>query len=324
MKKSKIFCEVCEVISPAPSITKDFTIIKTIDMLKKESKICDSIDYIYVTERDGTLVGVFSIKEIFRYSPETKVSRIMISKVISVSSKTSSEQISDIAIKYGIKSVPITENGKLVGMISPKKLSHILHNSLRKDIFHFAGIHKSHLEYENTLQVPLLKSVTHRIPWLIIGLLGVIITAAVIGLFEGVLQNKIILVFFIPAVVYISGALGNQLQALFIRDLAVMGDKLKIHIYIIKQTSISILIALVISLITVIGIMTFWQDTQVANIIALSIFASIIITNFTSFAITYSLKKAGKDPAIGAGPFATMVSDSTSIIVYLLIASAML
>jgi magnesium transporter len=315
MKKSKIFYEI---ISPAPSITKDFTIRKTIEMLKKESKICDSIDYIYITENDGTLVGVFSIKEVFRYSPETKVSKIMNSKVVSVSSKISSEQVADIAIKYGIKSIPITENGKLVGMIPPKKMSHMLHNSLRKDIFHFAGIHKSHLEYENTLQVPLLKSVTHRIPWLIIGLLGVIITAAVIGLFEGVLQNKIILVFFIPAVVYISGALGNQLQALFIRDLAVMGDKLKIHLYIIKQTSISVLIALVISLIT------FWQDTQAANIIALSMFASIIITNFTSFAITYSIKKVGKDPAIGTGPFATMVSDSTSIIVYLLIASAML
>jgi magnesium transporter len=324
MKKSKIFCEVCEVMSPAPSVTKDSTIKKTIEMLKKESKICESIDYIYVTEKDGTLVGVFSIKELFRYAPDTKVIKIMITKVVSVSSRTSSEQVSDIAIKYGIKSVPITENGKLVGMIPPRKLSHMLHNSLRKDIFHFAGIHKSHLEYENTLQVPLLKSVAHRIPWLIIGLLGVIITAAVIGLFEGVLQNKIILAFFIPAVVYISGALGNQLQALFIRDLAVMGDKLKIHLYIIKQTSISILIALIVSIITVIGIKAFWQDMQAANIVALSMFASIIITNFTSFIITYSLKKAGKDPAIGAGPFATMISDGTSIIVYLLIASAML
>lgn len=324
MKKERVFCEVCEVMCPAPSTTKDSTIKKTIEMLKKESKIYESIDYIYVTENDGKLVGVFSIKELFNHSPETKVNKIMISKVISVSSKTSSEQVADIALKYGIKSVPIVESSKLVGMIPPRNVSKMINNSLRKDIFHFAGIHRSHLEYENTLQVPLAKSVVHRLPWLVVGLIGVIITAAIIGLFEGILESKIILAFFIPAIVYISGALGNQLQALFIRDLAVMGEKLKIHQYIIKQTAISGVIAVIISLITLVGVNLFWKNSEVAGVISLAMFASIIITNFTSFIITYSLKKAGKDPALGAGPFATMVSDATSIVVYLVIASAML
>ncbi len=324
MKKEKVFCEVCEVICPAPSITKDSTIKQVTEMLKKQSKTYDSIDYIYVTENDGTLIGVFSIKELFKHSPETKVNKIMISQVVSISSKSTSQHIADLSLKYGIKSIPVAENGKLIGMVPPKKLTHMLNNSLRKDIFHFAGIHHSHLEYENTLQVPLGKSVWHRAPWLIIGLIGVLITAAIIGLFEDVIKSKIVLTFFIPAIVYISGALGNQLQTLFIRDMAVMGDKLKIHRYIIKQTSISVILSIIIASITFFGVSFFWKDIEATKIISLAMFSSIIITNFTSFLITYSLKKAGKDPALGGGPFATMVSDATSIIVYLLIASAML
>ncbi len=324
MKREKVFCEVCEVMCPAPSITKNATIKETINMLKKQSKTYESIDYIYVIESDRTLIGVFSIKELFKHSPEINVNRIMISKVVSVSTKSTSEHVADLALKYGIKSIPVTENGKLVGMIPPKKLTHILNNSLRKDIFHFAGIHHSHLEYENTLKVPLGKSIWHRAPWLIIGLIGVLITAAIIGLFEGIIKSKLILTFFIPAVVYISGALGNQLQTLFIRDLAVIGDKLKIHLYILKQTSISTAIAIIVASITFLGITVFWKDIEAARIISLAMFSSIIMTNFTSFLITYSLKKMGKDPAVGAGPFATMISDSTSIIIYLLIASAML
>ena len=324
MKKERIFCEVCDVMCPAPSMTKDSTIKQTIDMLKKDSKVYESIDYIYVTEKNGELVGVFSIKELFKHSPTTRINKIMITQVLSVSSKSTGEHVSDLALKYGIKSVPISESGKILGMIPPKKVSKMINDSLRKDIFHFAGIHKSHLEYENTLQVPLGKSVIHRIPWLIIGLIGVIITAAIIGLFEEILKSKIILAFFIPAVVYISGALGNQLQTLFIRDLSVMGERLKIHKYIIKQTAISSVIAIIVALVTFFGLNIFWRDLEIGLIISIAMFTSIMITNFTSFIITYTLKKAGKDPALGAGPFATMISDATSIIAYLLIASAML
>ncbi len=324
MKKDRGFCEIHEVMCSAPSITKDSTIKNAIDMLKKQSKKYESIDYLYITENDGTLIGVISIKALFKNSLELKISKIMTSKIVSVSPKSLEEHVADLALKYGLKSLPVVESGKLIGMVPPKKVTHMINKSLRRDIFHFAGIHHSHLEYENTLQVPLGKSVLHRAPWLIIGLIGVLITAAAIGLFEDVIQRKLILVFFIPAVVYISGALGNQLQTLFIRDLSVIGDKLKIHLYILKQTSISLVIAVIVASITFFGITFFWKDFEAAKIISLAMFSSIILTNFTSFIITYSLKKAGKDPAIGAGPFATMVSDGTSIIVYLLIASAML
>ncbi|MGV8142363.1 MAG: magnesium transporter [Candidatus Pacearchaeota archaeon] len=324
MKKEKIFCEVCEVMCPAPSVLKNATIRDTIEMLAKRSKVYDSIDYVYVTEENGELIGVFSIKDTFRFARSTPVKKFMITKVVSVNSKTKSEEVADIALKYGIKSIPIVESKKLVGVIPPKKVSKIINDSLRKDIFHFAGIHKSHLEYENTLQVPLLKSVWHRTPWLIIGLVGVIITAALISLFERVLEANLILAFFIPAVVYISGALGNQIQALFIRDLTVMGDKLKTHEYIIKQTAISSIIAIIVALVTFFGLNLFWRDLEIGLIISIAMFTSIMITNFTAFIITYALKKAGKDPALGAGPFATMISDATSIISYLLIASAMI
>ncbi len=324
MKKEKVFCEVCEVMCPAPSVLKKTTVKEAIDMLRKESKIYESIDYIYVTEDNGELTGVFSIKELFKHATNTPVNKFMIRKVISVSSKTESEKVADIALKYGIKSVPIVESGKLVGMIPPRNLAKMLNNSLRKDIFHFAGIHKSHLEYENTLKVPLLKSVGHRTPWLIVGLIGVIVTAAFISLFEEVLQANIILAFFIPAVVYISGALGNQIQTLFIRDLTVMGEKLKIHEYLIKQTAISSLIAILVSSITFLGLNLIWRDTEIGLIISIAMFSSILITNFTAFLITYIIKKTGNDPAVSAGPFSTMISDATSIISYLIIASAML
>ncbi len=324
MQKEKVFCESCEVMCPAPSILKNATIKETINMLKKQSKTYESIDYIYVTEEDRTLIGVFSIKELFKHSSEIKIIRIMTSKVFSISSKSTSEHIADLSLKYGIKSIPITENGKLIGMIPPKNVTHMINKSLRKDIFHFAGIHHSHLEYENTLKVPLGKSVWHRVPWLVIGLIGIMLTAAFIDTFESILSKHIILAFFIPAIVYISDALGTQIQTLFIRDLAVMGEKLKVGKYLMKQILISLIIAIILSSLIFLGISIFWKEQQIGWVISIAAFSSLIIATLTSIGITYILKRMSKDPALGGGPFATVISDATSIIVYFLITSAML
>ena len=49
-------------------------------------------------------------------------------------------------------------------------------------------------------------------------------------------------------------------------------------------------------------------------------FATLMITSFTSLFVTLIIYKLGQDPAFGSGPFATVISDMTSIAVYMLMA----
>ncbi len=324
MKKEKAFCEVCELISPAPTTHKEATVKEVIEMLRKKSKLYESIDYIYVTEKNGELIGVFSIKELFKSHPNTPIKKFMLTNVISISPKTPSENAAHTALKHGIKAMPVVESKILMGVIPPRRISKILNDSLRRDIFHFAGIHKSHLQYENTLIVPTGKSIIHRIPWLLIGLIGIILTAGFINIFEGILEKHLILAFFIPCIVYISSALGTQIQTLYIRDLVVMGEDLRVHKYLLKQMGISISMAVIISAIMFIIVSIFWNQAYIAFVISLAALTALIITSLTAFIITYSIKKSGGDPALGGGPLATVISDATSIIVYFLIATALL
>jgi magnesium transporter len=281
------------------------------------------VDYIYVLE-NRNLVGVFSIKELFRLSPSTRVEKIMLTKVVMASPKSEGEHIAQLAINHGIKSVPIVESKRFLGVIPPSKVSKLINHSLRKDIFHFAGIHKSHLKYENTLDAPLQESVLHRTPWIIIGLIGIMITAGLITLFESVLERNIILVFFMPAIAYLSAALGNQIQTIFIRDMTVMGENLQIHRYAVKQLSISSIIAVVVGILMFFSILIFWKESYVAWAISIATAVTLITSSITALAITYILKKSGRDPAVGGGPLGTVISDGTSIVIYLLIASSML
>lgn len=302
-------------------VRKNQRVAEIYDLLRKKSNLYEVMDYIYVIEGDKRLIGVFSIKDIFRFHAKTPVEAFMQRKVITVSAKTETEKVAHIALRHGIKAVPIVEGDKIVGVVSSKNLIKILNQSSTKDSFHFAGIHKSHMEYESTMEVPIMESVVHRVPWLISGLIGILATAAFIGLFENTLENNIILAFFIPVVVYISDALGTQIQTLLVRDLAVMGKDLKISKYVIKQTAISMIIASMMSALLFLTISSFWQARGIASIISLATFISLTLATISSFIIILGIKKLGGDPALGGGPFGTVISDSLSIVTYLIVAN---
>ncbi len=303
------------------AVRKNQPVSEIFELLRKKSNLYEVMDYIYVTEANRKLIGVFSIKDLFRFHSKTPVEAFMQKRVITASAKTETERVAHIALKHGIKAIPIVENEKIIGVVSSKNILKILNHSSTKDSFHFAGIHRAHLDYESTMHVPIMESVVHRVPWLISGLIGILATAAFIGLFENTLENNIILAFFIPVVVYISDALGTQIQTLLVRDIAVMGKDLNASKYVIKQTTISILIALMMSALLFLTVSTFWQDRGMAAIISLASFISLTLATVSSFIIIFGIKKLGGDPALGGGPFGTVISDSLSIIVYLLVAN---
>ena len=306
------------------TLDKNQKVSEAYNLLRKKSDISEIMDYVYVTEKNKELVGVFSIKDIFRYPLNTPVKTFMKTKVITTSARTEIETVAHLALKHGIKALPILEENKIVGVVSSKNILQILNKSLRKDSFHFVGIHKSHLEYENTMQAPVMESVIHRAPWLISGLIGILAIAAFIGIFENTLEENLILAFFIPVIVYICGALCTQIETLLVRDMTVMGKDLKLRKYVLKQGTISVIIALMMSALLFIVISSFWGDRQIASVISLAAFLSLTLTTLTSFFIIFGIKKLGGDPALGGGPFGTVVSDSMAIIVYLLVANAFL
>ncbi len=304
------------LVTAVPIVEKNCSVKDVLLVLRKQGKELKVIHDIYVVDENQKLVGLLTVKDLFDYPESTGIEKIMHTKIVAASLKTDPEKIAHLALKHDITSVPIVEYGKLIGIIPPKTIEAILNQALRKDLFHFAGIHKSHLEYENSLTVPLLESLKHRVPWLIIGLIGAMLVAAFISVFEKTLEQYIVLVFFMPAVVYLSDALGTQLQTLFIRDLAMMGEELKTRRYILKQMLIALLIAFIISALMFAAISVFWGQPHLALVIAIATITSLFLSSFTALLITTLLQKLGYDPAMGGGPFATIVSDATSIIVY--------
>lgn len=307
------------LITKIPIVKENATIKDVLSMLEKPENKYDSVDCIYVIDNRNELVGMFYIQELFNNPKFTKVKDIMQRNVTAISLETEIERAAHLALKHNLKQIPVTKSRRLLGVLSSREILSIINKSLRKDILHFAGVHKSHLDFENSLEIPFFKTVKNRLCWLILGFIGAIIIALYIGLFESVLAKYLIIGSFVPAIVYISDALGTQFQTIFVRDLAVLGKELNIKKYFLKQMAIGFLIASIIGILLFLSIYLLWSWPRIAFIISLSSFITLVITSFTALLITLLIERFRFDPALGSGPIATIISDITTVVIYFII-----
>lgn len=308
-----------------PVADKNDTIGDVKRRLLESTKAFDTINYIYVLSKKGKLKGVLSIREVLRGDVDQKVSKVMQKKDLIVAHpNTDREKVAHIALKNSLKAVPIVDDkNTFLGVVPSDSILSILDQESEEDLLKFAGIILGENHPEEQSNLPVYKSFISRIPWIVFGMVGGTITATLIGNFQSILSQNLILASFIPLVAYVANAVGNQTQMVLIRDLAVR-TKIDTSTYWVKQFIISILIAFACWLTIILITSLVWQETYLGVVVGLSIFIAIITATFLAMLIPYTLKKLRFDPAIGSGPFTTVIQDLLSIMIYFTIASMML
>ena len=75
-----------------------------------------------VRATDGALVGIVSRRDVFRKFDEDQLSLIMKKDIKTISPKASLRDAAEMFVRYRIHRLPVVENGKLVGIITPTDL----------------------------------------------------------------------------------------------------------------------------------------------------------------------------------------------------------
>ncbi len=292
------------------------------EQLRSNDHSLEELHYLYVVDDKGVLKGVLSVRDLFSYPSDTKAGEIMTEQVVSVSPDTDQERAAAVALEEQVKAMPVVdENGVLIGVIPVNTIFKILSQEHEEDLLYMGGVEMTN-SAEGVLNARLSSLLTARLPWLIVGLAGGLVAAMVVERFETVLEHYLALAFFLPLVVYMSDAVANQTLTIFIRAMAINND-FSIRRYIVRELTVGGCIGAVIGvLIYLISYVWFW-DWEVSFILGTSLFLAIIIAVTIALLMTLGLFWLKKDPAPGSGPFATIIIDVTTIILYFLIASGL-
>jgi len=176
---------------------------------------------------------------------------------------------------------------------------------------------------DDVFRTPIYKSIWHRTPWLMLGLMGGVLAAGIVNSFEKTLETNLYLASFIPLIVYMSDAVGTQMEAFAIRDMAIQSH-LKFVRYFLRQMVVVTLIGLILSGCLLVINVFLGHEPKVGWALSISLFAAIESSLLTGLLVPYIFNRINLDPANASGPVATILQDLLSITVYFAIAQAML
>ena len=310
-----------KMTSKVPTAETNQTVSEVRSMIFGNLNNFETINYVYIVTKNKTLSGVISIKELFQQKPNAVIGKIAQKEIIKVHPETKQEKVTRLALDANIKAIPIVDKqNKFLGVVPSDQILTILDQEFHKDILRFAGVIPSSDKYKGALESSIWISFLRRLPWIILGLLGGFFAAEVIKSYESVLSKNLVLASFIPLVAYIANAVGTQTQTLYIRELVTHPNQ-NITKYILRQLVISLLIAFASTFIVIIVANILGHSLYLGLVVGLAILSAILTATFFALIIPYILSKTDIDPAVGSGPFATIVQDLLSIMIYFAISN---
>lgn len=238
-----------------------------------------------------------------------------------VGTEADREQAAAAAAQAGERAVIVADGaGRLVGVIPPERLIATLFEEHEEDLARLSGSLVGASAARSAAEESVGRRLWHRLPWLAIGLVGAMLSAAIVGAFEQELQDEVLLAFFVPAVVYLADAVGTQTETLVIRGMS-------LGIPAGRVAKRELLTGVIIGVLAAAAFFVFadavWGDARVAAVVSLSLLVSASVATAVAMLLPAALAALGRDPAFGSGPLATVIQDLLSIAAYFAVAVAL-
>ena len=224
------------------------------------------------------------------------------------------EQAAWKAVRHGESSLAvITSDGTFRGLIPPTRLIAGLLRAHDHDLARIGGYLASTESARHASQEALPQRLWHRLPWLLIGLVGSALAAVIVGAFEDRLASDIRLAFFVPGLVYMADAVGTQTETLVIRGMSVGSSPRQVFRL---ETLTGLALGVLLAAVTYPAVWWVFGAAELALTVALSLAAACSVATTIAFILPWAIAKAGRDPAFGSGPLATVIQDVLTLTIY--------
>lgn len=300
------------------SVRGDWTVDRAIDELRQRADEAERLYNVYVTDETGVLQGVVSLKRLLLASPGTRVSEIMTTDVISAPVDLDQEAVAQIFKRYNLVALPVVDHARrLLGRVTVDDALSVLEDEASEDIHRMAGLDPEE-EYRETSA---LRASRARIPWLMVGLVGELVSALVLAGHMATLERVVALAFFVPVVMAMGGNSAFQSSTIVIRGLAI-GELSGRHVgmRLLKELRVGCLNGIFCGaiLLVVVGL---WLSWRTGLVIASTLLVVIVVAAVNGAVVPLILHRLRVDPSLATGPFITTANDIIGLTIYLGIAT---
>ena len=314
------------------AVREDTTVEAAIDRFREyapDDPEQTTIYYVYVLDDEDRLIGVVSLRELLHAAGELPISEVMAEDPLAFDEDADAEPAAMQMADLHYPAVPIVDDdGRMVGLVRSDVLVEVVEEESTEDFLRMQGMDLPDLEPGDLTEIetrrssimldaPIQAILRIRIPWLVVALAGGFLAGGVIGVYEGALEQVVMLAFFIPVVMDMGGNVGTQSSTIFVRGV-VLGhiERANVAKRILKEALVGVLIGLIVGVIAG-AIAWAWQgQPEIGYVVFGAMVGVSFVAALVGFAIPWLLYLAGQDPAAASNPIITTIKDVSGLLIY--------
>lgn len=282
--------------------------------VRAQEERTEDIAYLYVTDGEGRLVGIVSLRDLVFCRAERRMSDIMNREVKFARVTDDQEELARKFEHYHYLGLPVLDaTGRLAGVVKASDALDVASREATEDMQLMVG-----LSGEERVLTPWQYAVRRRLPWLYVNLGTAFLAASVVGMFESTIARWSALAIFLPIVAGQGGNAGMQTLTVVIRDLALgemsPGDGRRA---LIKELILGLLNGLAVGL--VVGLVGWWwKGSLILGLVAgVAMLLNQLAAAASGVMIPLGLKALRLDPALASSIFLTTVTDVAGFFFFL-------
>ncbi|MFC1222944.1 magnesium transporter [Pedobacter sp. BG31] len=310
------------------AVKPEWSITRVLAHIRRYGKNSETIDVVYVINKDGVLLDDIRIREVLLADPEAIIGELTDKRFIALKANDPQEDAINIFRMNNRVALPVVdEHNILLGIVTVDDILWIANEEYTEDMHKIGGTEALDEPY---LDIPIFKLVKKRAGWLIVLFLGEMLTATAMQHFEIELEKAVVLSLFIPLIMSSGGNSGSQASTLIIQAMALGEVTIAEWWRVMRRELVSgALLGIILGTIGFVRIVT-WQELHLYNygphwlLIATTIFFTLVgIVLWGSLIgsmMPIILKKLRLDPATSSAPFVATMVDVTGIVIYFSVA----
>lgn len=292
-------------------VNENWNTVQCLEEIRKQANNVKKVYSIYVVNNNNKLLGLISLRKLLLTERSTAIKDIMFTDIISIKTTEENEYVANVMQKYNLVVLPVVDNlGALIGRITFDDVMDVAKEEAEKDYQMASGISED-VESKDSIW----ELTRARLPWLLIGMLGGLLVAQVIGLFN--IEENFELALFIPLIAAMGGNVGVQSAAIVVQGLANESLRMEnIFHKLVKELAVGLLNGITCSAIILAAAFALGYGIEISITVSVSLLVIIVFAALFGTIIPLTLQKHNIDPALATGPFITTINDLLGLFIY--------
>jgi magnesium transporter len=304
------------------SLRANMTAAQALDRLRRIGRSAETIYALPVTDDRRRLVGALGLRDLVLADPSTPVEELMDTDVFSARVDADQEEAARLIREADLLALPIVDNeDRLVGIVTVDDAMEVLEEEETEDVARAGGAEPLGRPYMATSVMRIARS---RVVWLLFLIVAATLTVNVLQIFQATLNKAVTLALFIPLIIGTGGNTGSQAATTVTRALAVGEVRFDdLWVVILREARVGLLLGTILGLLAFVPAW-FFVGQDIAIVVSLTLLSVCTLAAFVGSLLPLVARRVGVDPAVMSAPFITTLVDASGLVLYFLIARAVL